>query len=394
MAQLDFLRPQSPSVPKLTPRVVGGTLAFLLWLVLGYAAILWRVGELSLGTALWQGALYLVAVPFLLLLVVLLVSLPKPFHKVLPRPVLAGFWIFGGLSELFAPWLGWSLLIWLLNAHTPRALALGGELALFSYLTGVAIMVVFGPRPRTVQITTLDLPIAGLPAAFDGYRILHVSDLHISYYFSARQARARLARAAGLEPDLVVFTGDLTGERERLEGAADALATLRGRDGAVAVLGNHDNWLGAPRVMESLWHRGVRPLVNSSLAIARGGEHLYIVGVDNAAYTARDDLSTALQGIGEEATVILLSHAPEIVLRPLALRAAVILAGHTHGGQVVLPLLGPLHVPSKLGRHHASGLYATPTGWLFITRGLGEVFPPLRVLCPPEIAHLTLRRAK
>jgi predicted MPP superfamily phosphohydrolase len=192
--------------------------------------------------------------------------------------------------------------------------------------------------------------------------------------------------------DLVVFTGDLTGEERRLERAADALATLTAPDGVLAVRGNHDNWVSPRRVPEALRARGIRPLVNEHVVLAREGATLVIAGADNPAYADRDDLAAALEGVGEEQIVILLCHAPEIILRPLAARAALILSGHTHGGQIVLPLVGPLYVASKLGRRWAAGLHRLEHGWLYINRGLGEIFPPLRLLCPPEIAVITLRR--
>jgi hypothetical protein len=115
--------------------------------------------------------------------------------------------------------------------------------------------------------------------------------------------------------------------------------------------------------------------------------------VNDSAYTGKADLAAALAGIPEGVVVILLSHAPTIVRDPLAGRAALILAGHTHGGQVVLPVIGPLYVPSRLGRRHAAGLHRIGNAWLFITRGVGEIIPPLRINCPPEIALLTLRAA-
>jgi predicted MPP superfamily phosphohydrolase len=220
----------------------------------------------------------------------------------------------------------------------------------FAYLTGVAILVLFSPRPRDVEITRLEIPIPGLPPAFDGYRILHLSDLHASIYLSVARMRARLAVAAAEPRDLVVFTGDLTGDRPLLAAAAEALAELTAPDGTLAVLGNHDHWLGASEVQAALESRGVKALMNQRVTVERGGERLIFAGVDNSAYAERDDLAAALAGVREGDTVILLSHAPGIILRPLAKRASLILCGHTHGGQIVLPLIGAFYVPSTLGR--------------------------------------------
>jgi len=386
-------RRPSATAPPLTGRVLAASLVFLLWMEAGYAALLFWVARQPLPTALWQGAACLIAVPPLLLAVVRLVSLPKLLPR-LPKPVVNLLWMIGSVAEVVLPWLGWSALVWLLSGGSWRsALAPGGAIAVFSYLTGTVILLRYRPRPEHVQLTEFEVAIPGLPPAFDGYRILQVSDLHASLYLPVAEVRARLAVAASVARDLVVFTGDLTGERPFLEGAADALATLTAPDGALAVPGNHDNWLSGRLVQEALRARGIRPLVNAHVTITRGGATLVVAGVDNPAYADRDDLAAALEGVGEEQIVILLCHAPEIILRPRAARASLILSGHTHGGQIVLPLVGPLYVPSKLGRRWAAGLHRLDHGWLYINRGLGEIFPPLRVLCPPEIAVVTLRRA-
>lgn len=349
-----------------------------------------------LSVAAWQAAVCLAAAGPLLSLVVQTLALPKHLDR-MPRAFLAALWALGGLAELVLPWLGWSLLLWLLNAPERGwevALRAGGGVAAFSYLTGFGLLAHFRPRPHDVEITEYELPLACLPEAFDGYRILHISDLHAGPQVPLPAVAARLARAEGVRADLVAFTGDLAEMGDDLpERAAEALARLRAPDGLVAVLGNHDFWLGQERVRRALQRQGAAVLRNEHITLRRAGQRLHIVGVNDSAYTPRDDLAAALAGIPEGECVVLLSHAPGIARRPLAARAAAILAGHTHGGQVRLPLIGPLHVPGGLGRRYAAGLHRMGEQWLFINRGLGEIFPPMRVACPPEIALLTLRRA-
>jgi len=372
--------------------------ALCLWLAAGYAAALTAAAGMTWARALWQAGLCVAAIIPLLLLVVFLLSLPKEFRRHLSRPLLGLLWLTGNLAQLAVPWLGWSLLLFLLNRpglSAGEALLAGGAIAAFSYLTGVAVLVLAHPRPRDVVVTRVEIALAELPGAFDGYSILHISDLHANRFFPVSSIAARLAAAGPLQPDLVVFTGDLTSAgRHRVAAAAELLGRISAADGAAAVLGNHDHWMGEEEVRSALSAQRVRVLVNEHIVLRRGGQSLYLAGVDDASYTRKDDPAKAMAGIPEGAAVILLSHAPDVILRRESARADLILAGHTHGGQIALPRLGPLYVPSRLGRRYAGGLHKLDDGWLFVNRGLGEVFPPLRVDCPPEVAVITLRRAR
>jgi uncharacterized protein len=144
-------------------------------------------------------------------------------------------------------------------------------------------------------------------------------------------------------------------------------------------------------VQAELATHGVRMLVNEHIVVSREGKSICLAGVDNAAYRRRDDITATLGGIPDGVVIVLLSHAPEVVMRPGCEGVGLTLSGHTHGGQVVLPLVGPVHVTSEVGRRCASGLFRCGDGWLYISRGVGEIFPPLRLLCPPEITLITLR---
>ncbi len=373
-----------------------GCIALLLWLEAGYAVGLRLTIGVTWGAALWQGAVCLAAVGALLLAVLHLLSVPKLLRQ-LPRAVVVLSWRLAGLVEFLVPWAGWSGVIWLLNRGATRAEALyaGAAIAVFSYLTGIALVVRFRPRAADVEVTELDIPIAGLPQAFDGYRILHISDLHANAFLPVAGVRDRLARGASLSYDLVACTGDLSGETVSMaEGVAQALAELPARDGVFVVLGNHDIWVGEEGVTAALARAGVTALMNASTSISRNGDRLYLAGVNDSSYTGKADLGAALAGAPKEGVVVLLSHAPGIVRDERAGRAALILSGHTHGGQVALPVIGPLYVPSRLGRRYAAGLHRIGGSWLFINRGLGEIAPPIRVNCPPEIALLTLRKSE
>lgn len=335
----------------------------------------------------------LLAAPPLLTLVVKVLSVPKSlarFSRMLYRVVAH----VTSLSQYLVPWLGWSALIALLGGRDITwaiAFRAGAAIAAVSYLAGFALVMMLRPRADAVEVTTLDVPIPGLPSVFDGFRILHVSDLHGDARMARASAGERLARASELSPDIVVFTGDLAARPNAIAAMAEEMARLQAADGQFAVIGNHDAWMGEERVADALASAGFRVLANEHVALERREQKLYLAGVRDASYTRADDLPAALRGVPEGAPVIVISHSPDIVLKPAAERAALILAGHTHGGQVVFPWLGPLYVPTRLGRRRMAGLFEVNGRKVFVTRGLGEVFPPFRLNCPPEIALISLR---
>jgi len=376
-----------------TRREVLLALLLALWLEVGYALALKLVAGLAWVIALWQAAACVVASGPLLLAVIIVLSVPKKLAR-LSRTAYVATWPFMSLAQYGLPWLGWSALVWWLNGggvSTSETLRSGAAIAVFSYLSGFVAMLRLRPRPEDVEVTRTDVSVERLPPSFDGYQILHLSDLHNGSPLARASLSERLAAADGLAPDLVLFTGDLAARAEALEEAASALGRLKARDGIIAVLGNHDHWLGKQPVSEALAAAGVRVLGNEHMALERTGSALYLVGVEDCCYIGRDDLPGALRGVPDGAPVIIATHSPDIVFEPLAARASLILSGHTHGGQVVFPWIGPLYVPTRLGRRRMQGLLSVAGRLLYINRGLGEIFPPMRLHCPPEIALVTLR---
>ncbi len=382
-----------PGAPATTWRNLLTCLLMSLWLWLGYSLSLLAVAGIR-QAALWQGAVCVLASGPLLLGVIGLLSIPKKIIRVAPAvyralgPTLA-------LSQYILPWVGWSALIWWMNRSllTPlSALETGAVLAIFSYASGFLLVLLLRPRAASIEITQTEVTLPDLPLAYDGYRILHISDIHGGSRLALASAADRLAIAKSLAPDLIVFTGDLASRAEHVTKVADALGRLRARDGLVAVLGNHDHWIGEDKVANALAKVGFTVLGNEHLMLTQNGNSVYLVGVKDPTYLRQDDLPAALRGVPEQATVIILSHSPDIVLNPLASRSALILSGHTHGGQMVFPWIGPLYAPTRLGRRRMSGLQTVEGRLLYINRGLGEVFPPMRLNCPPELAMITLRK--
>ena len=248
-----------------------------------------------------------------------------------------------------------------------------------------------------VERRELDLPLRGLPSALDGFRILHLSDLHLGTLSLAGRALDRaVAWAEEDAPDLVAITGDLV-RRPGGRGALDrALARLPARHGIVAVLGNHDvddarDPFSRPTDLSDLHEAGAVLLRDGERTIQVGGARIQVVGVDPAAYkngssqpAGRADLAADLR--------ILLCHYPEVV-RGLPVGVfQLVLAGHYHGGQICVPTpWGKLRL-KDLRASYWEGLFATRAAPLHVSRGLGTSFVPFRLLARPEATVLTLRR--
>lgn len=250
------------------------------------------------------------------------------------------------------------------------------------------------PAPR-VEITRYELMVPRLPAQLDGLRILHLSDLHVH---PGSDLAWQIPRLVAREPhDLLCYTGDFIDIDSDIPALARLLARLP-PSRAYAVLGNHDyipfgrahgtgaNDTVALRVV--LASAGIRVLANEAAPVFDGA--LYLAGVDDPA-TGRDDIGATLAAVPNSACMLLLAHSPDIVLRLGACRPDLILAGHTHGGQVRLPLVGMLITMSQLPRHLVTGLVRYDDVPLFISRGIGYSGLPIRYGSPPEAALLTLR---
>jgi hypothetical protein len=275
--------------------------------------------------------------------------------------------------------LGAAALALLLSAPVVTAIAL---LPLFASIgTGVG---------QPAKVTRNTVRVAGLPREFEGLQVCLVSDLHLGLHASAAEVRARLKALTGLHPDLMLFLGDYASGAPRFEQPAAAIiAEQKAPLGVYAVLGNHDRWVGEEYALRTLRRAGVRVLVNQSIALKRGGGVLYLAGVDDP-YTGAADLDAALAAVPRGACVILMAHAPEIVDQARARRVALVVAGHTHGGQIVLPIIGAPAIRSIYARGQAHGLFCQGATALFVTRGVGEIFPYVRFNCPREIAMLRL----
>jgi predicted MPP superfamily phosphohydrolase len=252
-----------------------------------------------------------------------------------------------------------------------------------------------------ISIPTRPIAIRNLPAAFQGFRIVQISDLHLDEFTEPSFLRRVVAHVNALSPDLVALTGDYItygalgrrfalGSMERCADILRAIACpLR-----FAVMGNHDSVLGAPTIRPILAAIDVPLLVNQYVPIERAGQRLWLCGVHDPASNV-PNLHFAIPE-RPDGPVILLCHAPDyadfVLDHPRGRFVDLMVAGHSHGGQVRLPILGPTILPSW-GRKYVEGLYQFDRMQLYVNRGIGTVTLPIRLNCPPEITLFTLQRS-
>ncbi len=254
-------------------------------------------------------------------------------------------------------------------------------------------------EPRWVAVRRLELTLPRLGPEFDGYRIVHISDVHMDRWMTPERLLRIVGLVNGQKPDLVAATGDfvtcspLSSTAHLAPLLVEPLSGLRAADGVVAVLGNHDHRAGTERVRPYLREAGIVELANEVRTVRRGSSGLHVAGVD-CMYMGRDRLGAVLDALPGEGAAVLLAHEPDFALSSGATgRFDLQLSGHSHGGQVRFPLLGALLYP-RHSRVYPDGLYEVRGMHAYTSRGLGTVLSHLRANCRPEISVLTLRSPK
>lgn len=235
-------------------------------------------------------------------------------------------------------------------------------------------------------LTRADVPCAALPPGLDGLRIGLITDTHYSAFTSLSFIERAVAMVQQDAPDLIVLGGDyVTHQHARyIRDAATPFARLEARHGVFAVLGNHDDGIEVPRV---LGRAGVTVLDDARTRLSVRGETIDLIGLE---YWTRSLESLRRLARGRAPFTILLAHDPRRLREAAELRLPLVLSGHTHGGQIALPIVGAL-----AARKYpvAEGLAREGATSLFVSRGVGTVLLPCRIECPPEVAILTLRHA-
>jgi predicted MPP superfamily phosphohydrolase len=245
-------------------------------------------------------------------------------------------------------------------------------------------------EPNWLDLERVNIPIQGLQPALEGVRIAVLSDIHLHPFTGIELVKEAVEVINDLNPDLMVLLGDYVLESANaIFELAPVLANLKSQYGVYAILGNHDLWTDAETVKSGFHQVGIPMLVNSGKEIAINGEKLYLAGLDDG-WSGKPDLETALAACPVDVPVILLMHEPDFIdIFAQDARVTLQLSGHTHGGQVRPPGFGSIILP-QYGRNYAHGLYQVKSAWLYVTRGLGVIGPPVRFNCRPEITEITL----
>ena len=239
---------------------------------------------------------------------------------------------------------------------------------------------------HALGLTRASVPVVGLPPALQGFRIGLLTDVHRSSWVSADDVAAAVTLLMQARPELIVLGGDYVtlADRQYVGPVAEALSPLTAANGVYAILGNHDDDREMPA---ALIGRGMQVLKDARTDIVLRGEPVALAGI--RFWTKRvADIAAILRGA--TGTVVLLAHDPRRLVEADALNIPLVLSGHTHGGQVVLPILGAIAAQKF---PVVAGLGRRGNTTMFVSRGVGTVYVPVRVNCPPEVALLTLEPA-
>ncbi len=241
------------------------------------------------------------------------------------------------------------------------------------------------------MINVYRIPVPNLPSAFNGFRLVQLTDLHYGFLMPLSLIEQVVKRANQLERDVIVCTGDYVHARQdtaEIDVVWPVLSRLNAPSGVFSILGNHDHWANSARSQYWLEQSG-QNLNHGSIALERSGKRLWLLGAGDF-WTDHQDLDSLLQTVPESDCRVVLAHNPDTADSEFSSRIDLMICGHTHGGQVVIPFIGPPVLPVR-NKSYASGLISSPRGiQVFISRGIGWAVCPIRFNCGPEIAVLEL----
>lgn len=244
-------------------------------------------------------------------------------------------------------------------------------------------------EPYMLSIEHERIHLNRLPKAFDGFRVVQLSDIHHGPYSSRDQIERAVDTANRLQPDIIALTGDyISKERHYAAPCAEMLGRLKAKYGVYAVLGNHDHWTDAALITDLFRAEGITVLINEGMHFEKNGASIWLAGVDDT-MVGLEDLSLALAGARDDEMKLLLAHNPIILRRAARASVDLVLSGHTHGGQVAIR--GERSTVRGARKRLLKGHGRLSNTQIYVNRGLGTVVLPIRYGCPPEISLLELR---
>jgi predicted MPP superfamily phosphohydrolase len=246
-------------------------------------------------------------------------------------------------------------------------------------------------NPYLPQLERVEFPLPPSIASMDGLKIGFVTDTHVGPFISLDDLQRALDLVRKEQPDLLLLGGDYVSESPRyLAGAAELLGLLAAEAplGCFAVMGNHDYSITGAYAIEALADVGIPILRNDVAEVKVGGDSLWIAGIDETLLGSPDPVGTMAK-VPKGGAALALWHEPTFAEQAAAAGAFAQLSGHTHGGQVRLPIIGPIGLPIH-GHRHVIGLSSASGMPVYTSRGVGVYRPPVRINCPPEVTIVTL----
>lgn len=252
----------------------------------------------------------------------------------------------------------------------------------------------FGLSPSDIEVVRTDVARPSLPSAFQGFRIAYISDIH---YGSSGIRRGLVEQAFWLaiqhRPDILCLGGDIITGWSAPDSLSEVLAIVRGVSaplGVYAVLGNHEFRWGADKSTALFEQAGIRTLRNERVDLTKNGMSIPLVGLDNAFNQTMPKLRRQIDALNQLRDAIVLQHTPDIAPMMGSSFRGLIVSGHTHGGQIILPLVGQVATASRFGLVYSAGLFPAGGGTMYISRGVGAVVIPMRIHCPPEVSIIDI----
>lgn len=280
-------------------------------------------------------------------------------------------------------------------------LKVAAVLGLDAFILGVAgVGYMQNVEPSWVEVRRVRLKLPRLPHAFSGLRIAQLSDIHLGPWMTLEKVREFLELATAHSPDVLALTGDFVlayGRMTRsyeddLDGLAQLLRRVSENLPIVAVLGNHDHLYNPGEVWTALELGGAHVLMNSIYTLTRGAARFHLAGIDDF-YRGNPNLNAVLDAFPVAESAMLLAHEPDFADTSAETgRFDLQISGHSHGGQIVLPFIGPPILP-KWGEKYFSGLYRVGNMFQYTNRGVGTSIPAVRFNCRPEITIFTLENS-